>query len=242
MTIIRHDIDHDIEAAVSIGRWEAEHGLRSTFCILHSAWYYGVLEKGSYLHSTEMVEAAQELERLGHEVNFHNNIVTEALLHGFDPAELLAGELEFLRSHGLIIERTSGHGHSLCGELGYFNLELFSETTWPDKGGPRTISYEGNEVHLGQHSMQDFDLSYEAYDIVRDLYLTDSGGRPRMVKNTRGRSGLRAAQAPERPRHGEVVGILTHSIYWGMSTPGFPSFKVLEKEYEERRARRRAAP
>ncbi|MCH8068782.1 MAG: NAD(P)H-dependent oxidoreductase subunit E, partial [Candidatus Marinimicrobia bacterium] len=33
--------DHDFETALKMGAWEHERGLRATYCILHTAWYYG---------------------------------------------------------------------------------------------------------------------------------------------------------------------------------------------------------
>lgn len=241
ITCIRHDIDHDIEMAVSIGRWEAERGLRTTFCVLHSAWYYGSLFDGRYYHTTEMLDAVKELQFLGHEINFHNNIATEALLNGVDPEAVLMAELEYLRSHGLHITGTSGHGHALCGQLDYLNLELFRETTWLSKGGARTIAHNGNSIELGRTSMADFGLAYEAYDLHRDVYITESGGRPRLVKNTRGRNGLRRDEATDATRHGHVVGILTHPIYWDVHRNAdhvFPDFGALEDDYSARQALR----
>ena len=250
VTYIRHDIDHDLDAALEVGRWEADHGIRSTFCVLHAAWYYGPFEQGGYRHSTEMIEGTLELQALGHEVNFHNNMVTEGLLRDVDPDALLHGELDYLRGRGLIIRGTSGHGHALCRELGYFNLEQFRETPWHSNGGPRTISHDGRSVRLGRTPMAAFGLEYESYDLPRDLYITDSGGRPRIVRNTRGRNGLRRAENPDWVPHAHIVGILTHPEYWDMRTdqveePRYPSMETLEAEHAERReanrARRRAA-
>lgn len=240
VTYIRHDIDHDVEAAVEIGRWEAEHGIRSTFCVLHSAWYYGPFEDGGYRHSAEMIEAMQELQALGHEINFHNNTVTEGLLSDVDPDALLHTELGYLRSRGLTIRGTAGHGHALCREVGYLNLEQFRETTWHSNGGRRWVSHAGRSVEVGRTPMAAFGLEYESYDLPRDLYITDSGGRPRIVRNTRGRNGLRRRENPDWVPHGHIVGILTHPEYWSMRTddveePCYPSMETLEVEHEERR-------
>lgn len=239
-TYIRHDIDHDLQAAVEIGRWEAEYGLRSTFCVLHSAWYYGPFEGGGYRHSTEMIEAMGELQGLGHEINFHNDMVTMGLTADVDPEALLHSELGYLRSRGLRIRGSCAHGHALCRELGYFNQELFRETPWPSNGGRRTIVHDGRRVELGRTPMTAFGLEYESYDLPRDLYITDSGGRPRIVRDTRGRNGLRRKERAGRVPHGHIVGILTHPEYWDMRTdqveePRYPSLQVLEAEHAERR-------
>lgn len=249
VTYIRHDIDHDIESAVQIGRWEHEQGIRSTFCVLHTAWYYGAFVDGAYVHGREMVDALLELQSLGHEINLHNNMVTQGLVHGVDPNRLLAAELGFLRLEGLDIRGTSTHGDALCRDVGYFNLELFRETPWHSKGGRRVITHDGRSVELGQYPMATFGLEYEAYDMPRDLYITDSGGRPRIVKDTRGRNGLRRREMQWEIPHGHVVGILTHPLYWDMTTndlglDGYPDMDQLEAEHEirreENRARRRA--
>jgi len=246
VTYIRHDIDHDLEAALEVGRWEAEHGIRSTFCVLHAAWYYGPFVHGRYRHSTEMLDAMRELQALGHEINLHNNMVTEGLLADVDPDALLHGELDYLRSRGLLIRGTSGHGHALCRALGYFNLEQFRETPWHSNGGPRTISHDGRSVQLGRTPMAAFGLEYESYDLPRDLYITDSGGRPRIVRNTRGRNGLRRLENPDWVPHAHIVGILTHPEYWDMRTdeieqPRYPSLETLEAEHAERRQVNRAS-
>jgi hypothetical protein len=245
VTYIRHDIDHDLEAAVWIGRWEAEHGIRSTFCVLHSAWYYGPFERGGYRHGAEMIDAMLELQGLGHEINFHNNMVTLGLITGIDPDMLLHAELGYLRTQGLRIRGTAAHGDALCRKLGYFNQELFRETPWGSNGGRRTIVHDGHAVELGRTPMAMFGLEYESYDLPRDLYITESGGRPRILRDTRGRNGLRRWECPDRVPHGHIVGILTHPQYWDMRTfdveqPGFPSMEMLELQYEERRQRNRS--
>lgn len=245
LTYVRHDIDHDIESAVTIGRWEHEHGLRSTFCVLHTAWYYGTFDGRHYHHSAQMIDACLDLQDLGHEINLHNNFVTLGLEHGIDPVELLHEELSFLRRHGVSIRGTSAHGDALCRELDYFNLELFKETPWPAKGGRRIIRHKGNQVELGVVPMSAFGVEYEAYDLPREIYVTDSGGRPRLVRNTRGRGGVRRQhQTPAIPFE-HVVGILTHPEYWDMSADsqgkgGFPLFTELETDYEARQHRNRA--
>lgn len=244
VTYIRHDIDHDLEAAVEVGRWEARYGIRSTFCVLHSAWYYGPFEDSGYRHSVEVIDAMRELRDLGHEINFHNNMVTEGLLGDVDPDALLHSELGYLRSRGLTIRGTAGHGQALCRELGYLNLEHFRETPWHSNGGPRTVVHEGRSVQLGLTPMTVFGLEYEGYDLPRDLYITDSGGRPRIVRNTRGRNGLRRAENPDWVPHGRIVGILTHPEYWDMRTDEldetrYPSMQALEAEHEQRRLENR---
>lgn len=180
--LLRHDIDHDPVTAVKMAEWEHARGLRATYCVLHSAWYYGRLNGTSYDRTSDVTEAVRRIHDLGHEISFHNNIVTVALTEGVNPEELLSVELEFLRSLGSPVTGTSSHGDKLCRVLHYKNYELFSECIVDRNGGPRTLCYRGHKILLGAHSMYEFGLEYEAYHIHRDVYISDAGGRLRANK------------------------------------------------------------
>ena len=81
-TVMRHDVDHDIYEALRMAQWEADRGFSSTYCILHTAWYYGELEGNRYKHSNILKTAVKELNAMGHEINFHNNLIGEAFRSG----------------------------------------------------------------------------------------------------------------------------------------------------------------
>jgi hypothetical protein len=212
--LIRHDVDHDIETAVKIAKWEQARGLRSTFCLLHTSWYYGIFENGRYRHSRQMLEGAEQILACGHEINFHNNLVVFALQTGIEPTALLEQELEFFHRMGIPIVGTSTHGDRLCRELNFRNWELFQECCDGRFGGPRDVEHIPESgpktlVPLGSVSMRTFGLEYEAYDIARDIYHTDSGGNMRTVNETPGRRMFGRTQGK-----GQVVGILLHPIWW----------------------------
>ena len=57
--------------------------------------------------------------------------------------------------------------------------------------------------------MNYFNLTYEAYDFYKDLYITDSGGFLRWKKNEVGRDVSHGVS-----KNTSVVGILTHPIWW----------------------------
>jgi hypothetical protein len=57
--------------------------------------------------------------------------------------------------------------------------------------------------------MFDFGLEYEAYDMSKDIYHTDSGGVLRTRQNTKGRKNFGRVG-----NSGHVVGVLTHPIWW----------------------------
>ncbi len=213
--LIRHDVDHDLDTAVKIAKWEHERGLRTTYCLLHTAWYYGPMDKkGHYQHSRMLMDGIERLLELGHEINFHNNLVALALRERIDPYEMLERELEFFDSCGVPIVGSSTHGDALCRELEFRNWELFSECCDDRFGGPRDVSHTSEDGHtttfsLGRRSMFEFGLEYEAYDIARDIYHTDSGGIMRTREDTRGRRDF-----GRKDGRGHVVGVLTHPIWW----------------------------
>jgi len=212
--LVRHDVDHDHLTAMKIAAWERERGVKATYCLLHTAWYYGRLEGERYVHSEDLIECARRLVELGHEVNFHNNLAVLALREGIDPAAMLRQELEFFRSHGVPIHGTSTHGDALCRELEFRNWEIFRECCDERFGGPRTVTYEDGRAprsyRVGELSMADFGLQYEAYDVARDVYHTDSGGNLRTRLKTKGRRPFGRHDA----ERGQVVGVLTHPIWW----------------------------
>ncbi len=211
--IVRHDVDHDYLTAMKMAEWERRHNIRATYCLLHTSWYYGRLDGDRYVHSQELIETAKSIQDKGHEINFHNNLVSVALRHGLDPLRLLEQELEFFRTNGIVIKGTSTHGDALCRELNYRNWELFKECCCDRFGGPRTLVYEGErgrtEVDLGLVSMSNLGLTYEAYDFSKDVYHTDSGCRMRTRQTTRGRVMFDRAN-----EQGAIAGILTHPIWW----------------------------
>jgi hypothetical protein len=211
---IRHDIDHNHITAMKMAKWEHDHGIISTYCMLHTAWYYGQLESGIMRHTTDLVDCAKYLAGLGHEIILHNNLAVTALKEGIDPVELLRQELDFFNAIGIQIKGTSTHGDSLCRDLNFRNYELFRETCDGRYGGPRSILYNSEEknstVTMGNFSMQDFGLEYEAYEIFWDIYHTDSGGR---LETRTNRRGMRNFGRKDKKR-GSLVGVLTHPVWW----------------------------
>lgn len=211
---VRHDVDHDLDTALKIASWEKENGIQATYCLLHTAWYYGKLEDNRYLHSDFLLDAIRELRSLGHEINFHNNLVALALTNDINPIELLKNELEFFNKIGAGVVGSSTHGDALCRTLGFRNWEIFRECCDNRFGGPRKVSYthEGvtRSVNLGTLNMSELGLEYEAYDYGKNHYQTDSGGIMRHRENTVSRS----PHCNPSKRKFILDGILTHPIWW----------------------------
>lgn len=62
--ILRHDIDQSIEAALKLGRLEAEEGVRSTYFVLLGSEFYNPA-------SSAALAGLRELRELGHEIGLH---------------------------------------------------------------------------------------------------------------------------------------------------------------------------
>lgn len=221
---LRHDMDNDVENAVRFARWEAERGIRSTYYVLHTDWYFRA--SGSREPSRLVLRALETIAGLGHEIGVHNDAITAALLTGGDPVEILGADLAALRRWGFEVTGTVAHGHRLCHELGYVNDEIFTECARPHLGAPdRTISHappggdRTTSVALRPVPMASLGLRYEANLAVRGMdYLSDAGGawnEPFAVAESRFRE-------TRRP-----LGILVHPCWWALSgedvTPSRPA-------------------
>lgn len=156
---IRHDVDHNIEHALKFAKWEAARGYRSTYFVLHTAWYYQYKKK-LYRCMSEMID-------LGHEIGIHHNAVGmlylkhklapvdgSALPAGFcrEAAEILMYEIELLNDAGFIIRGCAAHG---AGIPEVSNMDLWA----------------------AGYTTEDFGLEYEAYHLHRNAYyVTDNRG------------------------------------------------------------------
>jgi hypothetical protein len=181
---LRHDVDNHHQAlatAVDLARWEADHGWRSTYFLLHTSRYW---RDGSWR------QAAETIALFGHEIGLHVDAVAYALEHGGDPHELVAEALDELRSSGHVVTGVVGHGNQLCHQVDFANDEQFLECVRPTLGDPdRELHYRGRTLRLDPRPLGDFGLQYESINLRQyefegimrtregQVYNTDSGGR-----------------------------------------------------------------
>src|SRR5437016_12309970 len=64
---LRHDVDSRLDSALRLARLEHERGLRATYFVLHTAPYWD---------RDDLVARVRDLQELGHEVGFHNDLLT----------------------------------------------------------------------------------------------------------------------------------------------------------------------
>jgi hypothetical protein len=213
LVALRHDTDSDIDNAVRFAEWEASHGYRASYYVLHTDWYYRGRASGP--PSRYVLRALGRIQALGHEIGLHNNAITVALRTGRDPAEVLDTEITYLRRSGFDVVGTAAHGDALCRALRYNNGELFVETPRPANGEPnRTITgadpASGRRVRLDLRPvpMRSLGLSYEANFAVNRHYITDSHGRWNRP--------LQVA-AEEFARNDAVLKFLIHPAWWAFA-------------------------
>jgi hypothetical protein len=184
---IRHDVDHDLETAVKIGRAEAELGVTSTYFLLtpgsygKSVNYYGHISEQSIIHDRNMIDKCKTLQDLGHDIGFHNDLVPLSFKLRRSPGDILAGELEYFYRNGIVIRGTAAHGNPLCRELEFNNKEVFKGCYRQNSEEGRELEHRGWTVKLHSLELSEYGLEYEAYSLPRDSRISDSGGKWRGV-------------------------------------------------------------
>lgn len=119
--LLRHDIDHDLVAALMMREIEKEFGLSGYYLLHHaSPYYYGVFDENLVFNRNEsLADVYLELQSSGAEVGLHIDPFTIYKL-GVDGSEAIVCELAWLRSIGLRISSVSAHGSAP-----YYGAEAF---------------------------------------------------------------------------------------------------------------------
>lgn len=167
---LRHDVDDNpgsFLAAQQMARWEQERGFRSTYYILHGASYW--------LDPVELEEGLAVLAECGHEIAIHVNAIAESITTGLPPDAILMWALHKLRSLGHSVSGAVAHGDSRCHEYHFVNDEMFTECARPSYGAPDRLVGGPHPRKLEPRPLSDFGLEYEANQISRRTYISDSG-------------------------------------------------------------------
>jgi hypothetical protein len=197
---LRHDVDLDLDGALAMARLEADRGLRASYYVLHTAPYWG---------RPDLLDRLLELQRLGHEVGWHNDLVTIQVVGRTSPRETLSRELERLRGEGLDIVGTASHGSPWCYRLGYHNDYFFTDLPAPKPGFPNYRSVGGVALETGK--LAEFGLLYDAYSISLDDYRSDA------FFDDRGRRWHPASLDAAALLPGTRTVVLTHPCHWDAS-------------------------
>jgi hypothetical protein len=165
---LRHDVDNVLEPCVELAEWEAKHGFRATYFVLHDSPYWD---------APELRPALDQIAELGHEIGIHANAIAVALESGRDPDEILATAIARLRKWGHAVTGVVAHGDPLCYRAWFVNDEQFVECERPEMGhARRRLQFRGIGLDLEPRPLADFGLEYESIRLEHALYFSDSGG------------------------------------------------------------------
>lgn len=165
--IMRHDVDDNLERSVAMAEAEAQYKVKATYFILNTAPYWS---KGYW-------DLLRYIESLGHEIAWHNNVITQWLKCDKKKSlDFLIQEvlLEFAE-HGFEIKGSASHGDGMCYQYNYVNNQVF--TAFPKAG----LNGKPNELDYDQLEMAKYGLDYEAYAISSNVYLSESGKKWRAL-------------------------------------------------------------
>jgi hypothetical protein len=167
---LRFDIDDNLRKAVKMADICYSHGIQATFFILNTAKYWN--------DPNLMRELKYMQDIVGHEIGWHNNILTQWINDG-KPEDVkltintIASILNRFLAHGIIIRGSASHGDQLCHKLYYLNYEVFKECSRTQEA----VNFPPCSFTIPKVSMHDFRLEYEAYHVPYNLYLSESGGK-----------------------------------------------------------------
>ncbi|NMA20916.1 MAG: hypothetical protein GX927_10100 [Lentisphaerae bacterium] len=195
---LRHDIDMDPFTALRMARDEKRAGLFGSYYVLHSAGYYGKVEKGRVVRYSCMDRVYQELYSMGHEVGIHQDLMTLMVYHDIDPLPFQRKELAYYQSIGIPISGTASHG-GIVNRLGLNNTFIFSE--FKKKG---TYEFEGRTCQYGNLSLADFGFEYEGYLPKTQARLSDISNYP----------GKELPAKLRTCKKGDMVSLLIHPLHW----------------------------
>lgn len=199
---LRHDVDDRLESAVELGRLEHERGLRSTYFVLHTTPYYA--------RRDEVLAALRRLQDdYGHEIGWHNDLVTLQCVHGVEPREYLARELEWLRGAGIDVVGTAAHGSYWSHARGYHNVYFFSDFDEVVPGFPN--SERVGDCLVAKGTLSEFGLEYEAGHLGEEHYYSDARF------DSVGRRWHPDFLDLRRFDPGEAIVLLVHACHWDAS-------------------------
>jgi hypothetical protein len=203
---LRHDVDYRLDHALDMARLEHVRNLPATYFVLHTARYWT---------NPDLIPALLQLQDgYGHEIGWHNDLVTLECVYGGDARCFLAEQLERLRAAGLRIEGTASHGSPYCYRYGYHNNYFFADYEGEEQSGfpnSRVVTTHKGQCTIPKGRLAEFGLLYDAYHVDQDLYFSDAAfdGRGRRWHTDQLDFGALSA--------GTRTIILVHPCHWDAS-------------------------
>lgn len=164
--LIRHDVDGDLMAALDMAKIENALGIKSTYFLLHTAPYYGIMQNGVFMRNEAALATYLEIQALGHEVAVHTDALELYQNHKVDGAKGLVTELEWLRDNGLKISGTLAHNSfNVYGANNYTIFEGRPLTDYYYPGPSKAVTHNGRWSPLQMLKEDELGLVYEGNDV-----------------------------------------------------------------------------
>ena len=142
---LKHDVDNRLDIALEMAKYEYSQGVKSTYFILHTADYY------------PNFPVFKEIQDMGHEIGFHNDLLTHWLKTGENPKDCLKNELRKFRENGIEIKGTFSHGSYLARDVRFLNHYSWQQTrifqTHPQY---ENIRYNGKLYNIKKLDLYEF--------------------------------------------------------------------------------------
>ena len=212
---LKPDANEDISSALEIAKIECQYNMKATFFILHTAEYYGITEKNYAKHNEELIPTLKKIQNeYGHEIGWHNDLVTLECVYGINPREYIEKELHWLRSNGIRVVGSASHGSAYCYKFKYHNNYFFSEFLEPVNGFPNNevINIGDDQCFITKASSAELSLEYEAYHLDNNFGFADCS----FIKGKNLRWHPEELH-PEEFKPGDKIIILIHPEHWDNS-------------------------
>ena len=118
-----HDIDHDINKAVRLAEIEYNNGVQSTYYVITTRFY--PFWRKTYDYRKE-IEKIKYIQSLGHEIGFHNDLLTLDAKKGISAKDELRKVLDFFYDNGINIFSSHAHGSRWCRKNNQNNSSLWN--------------------------------------------------------------------------------------------------------------------
>jgi hypothetical protein len=170
---MRYDIDDNIDAAVKFAYREKKYGIRSTYFVLPTNTYYSVYNGTTFTRNNNIIYYLKKIQDdFGHEIGFHNDLITIQLMYGLSSKLYLRDELAFLRGNNLNIVGTTYHGSQYCYIYHYYNAYFWYE--YPDNGWNYEYITKGfKTIKIEKDSLPDYNFEYEGGLLGQDYFWAD---------------------------------------------------------------------
>ena len=174
---LRHDVDDNIKSAVKFAYLENKYGIKSTYFILHTAPYYGVTIFSYFKRNDDVLYFIRKIQEFGHDIGWHNDLVTLQIMYGLDPKDFLKTELGWLRENGISIAGTTSHGSHYCDVYHYLNSYFWKEVIGRHDGNfynTDSITKGYTTFQIEKDSLKNYNFEYEGLLIHSDYFFADS--------------------------------------------------------------------